>query len=165
MQISWTQLKTLSVSKQTSIQFVEETTRYLVFLFDSGYSNFCQIDKTDPVNTDQTDFEDNFKDESNKTLVSRTREAIEKNILQAELSVTSSAAVEVKVGASRLSTRRGVFITPLVNNLYWGSSSVTASNGTPLFKNATVFIAAGDVGLYLATDQGGTLKARIKEVE
>lgn len=165
MQVSWTQLKILSDNKKIPLQFVEEETRYVIFLFDGNYSNFCYVNKTTPANSDQTDFENNYQSNSNQSLVSRTREAIEKTILQAELNITSATAVEVKADTNRLANRRGVFITPLDNNLYWGSSSVTASNGTPLFKNATVFIAIGDVGIYLATDQGGILKARIKEVE
>ena len=48
-------------------------------------------------------------------------------------------AVEVKVGASRLANRKLVTVFALDSKMYWGySNTVTASNGTPIFKSQMV---------------------------
>lgn len=48
---------------------------------------------------------------------------------------TAGTSYEAKVGANRLSGRRCLTITPN-NNMFWGySSSVTAANGTPAYKD------------------------------
>lgn len=49
---------------------------------------------------------------------------------------TANTAVEVKVSGSRLTNRKLVTIIPIDADMYWGyNSSVTTSNGTPIFKN------------------------------
>ena len=49
---------------------------------------------------------------------------------------TANTAYEVKVGASRLTGRKSVTIMPVDADMYWGyNSSVTTSNGTPIFRN------------------------------
>lgn len=49
---------------------------------------------------------------------------------------TANTAIEVKVGASRLTNRKSVTFTPLAAGIYWGyTSAVTTATGTPLFIN------------------------------
>ena len=49
---------------------------------------------------------------------------------------TANTAYEVKVGGSRLTGRKSLTIMPIDADMYWGySSSVTTSNGTPIFRN------------------------------
>lgn len=49
-----------------------------------------------------------------------------------------TSAVEAKIGASKLINRKSLTITPITNTVYWGyDSSVTTSNGTPIFKSST----------------------------
>ena len=49
---------------------------------------------------------------------------------------TANTSYEVKVGASRLTGRKSVTIMPVDADMYWGyNSSVTTSNGTPIFRN------------------------------
>ena len=49
---------------------------------------------------------------------------------------TSSTAYEAKADGARLAGRKSLTIMPIDSDMYWGySSSVTISNGTPIFKN------------------------------
>jgi hypothetical protein len=49
---------------------------------------------------------------------------------------TANTAYEVKVGASRLTNRKLITVVCIDADVYWGySSSVTTTNGFPLFKN------------------------------
>ena len=51
---------------------------------------------------------------------------------------TANTAYEAKVGGSRLANRKSLTIVAL-DSMYWGySSSVTTSNGTPLYKDQTL---------------------------
>ena len=51
---------------------------------------------------------------------------------------TANTAYEAKVGGSRLANRKSLTIVAL-DSMYWGySSSVTISNGTPLYKDQTL---------------------------
>lgn len=64
--------------------------------------------------------------------------------LNGDITVGTSA-VEGKVGSSRLVNRKYVIIEPLDTNIYMGfNSSVTTSNGIPLFKNQFIMIPIGD---------------------
>lgn len=58
--------------------------------------------------------------------------------------VTSSAVpVEAKGGATRLSSRKGLFVYALGQGNYIGfSNTVTAANGIPIFQNQMVWLAA-----------------------
>jgi hypothetical protein len=71
IKINWTEFKGLSTSKNVSMQYVESEADYNLFLIDGTFEATCKIFKTDPKNAEQTDFEDNFKANSNKPLVPR----------------------------------------------------------------------------------------------
>lgn len=72
------------------------------------------------------------------------RDSINISSTNAALSVTTTA-VEAKVGASRLTNRKFLSITPTNGTIYWGSANtVTATNGTPIFKNQCVTMAFTD---------------------
>ena len=57
--------------------------------------------------------------------------------LQAEITLTPNVAMEIKVGASRLQTRKLCHAQIQTGgNVYWGwNSSVTTANGTRFFKH------------------------------
>lgn len=72
------------------------------------------------------------------------RDSINTSSTNAALSVTTTA-VEAKVGASRLTNRKFLSITPTNGTIYWGSANtVTTANGTPIFKNQCVTMAFTD---------------------
>jgi len=72
------------------------------------------------------------------------RDSINTSSLNAAISVTTSA-IEAKVGATRLTSRKLLSITPTNGTVYWGSTSaVTIASGTPIFKNQCVTMAFTD---------------------
>jgi hypothetical protein len=65
--ISWNSIKTISNNKNISIQYTEDdVSKYNLCLPDSGLVYVSFIEKTDPPNVDQVDFETNFKSISNR---------------------------------------------------------------------------------------------------
>lgn len=50
----------------------------------------------------------------------------------------STSAVEAKGAGTHLTNRKSLWVTPTAGTVYWATnSSVTTSNGTPIFKNQT----------------------------
>lgn len=89
------------------------------------------------------------------------RDTIQVGGVFAAQSVTTSAA-EAKVGASRLTNRKLLVVTPTNGTVYWGlTSSVTVSNGTPIFKNQAVTFAF-EIAVFLIA--ASTVDCRIVEV-
>ena len=72
------------------------------------------------------------------------RDSINTSSLNAAISIATTAA-EAKAGASRLTNRKFISITPTNGTVYWGSANtVTIANGTPIFKNQCVTMAFTD---------------------
>jgi len=72
------------------------------------------------------------------------RDSINTSSLNAAISIATTAA-EAKVGASRLTNRKFLSITPTNGTIYWGSTNtVTTANGTPIFKNQCITMAFTD---------------------
>lgn len=67
-QVSWSQFKTYVNLKSLNIQYLELSDVYHLMVFDGPFSLTCQLDKTNPANSDQLDFENNFKANGNKNL-------------------------------------------------------------------------------------------------
>lgn len=65
----WSSLKNLFSIKNISLQYVEDVDNYYVHLFDGPAEFMSQIAKTDPKNTDQIDFETNYRANCNGRLV------------------------------------------------------------------------------------------------
>jgi hypothetical protein len=63
--ISWTAFKALCNSKGYSMQCVEETATYFLYVEDAGITFVTTLLKTSPANDDQADFETNFKPAAN----------------------------------------------------------------------------------------------------
>ena len=77
--------------------------------------------------------------------------------VQATLTVGTSA-VEIKVGASKLTNRKNVTLFNDSNvTMYWGyTNAVTTSTGTPIFKNQFVSWDAGDQqSIFIIAGSGG----------
>lgn len=165
MQTTWQDLKQRALDKQLNLQFVEYENKYTVSLYESTQILFTFIDITNPKNADQIDFEDNFKSQANGLLTSKVKTSIESEIVNGSLNVSSSGSVEAKVSSNRLQNRQGIIVTPLSRTIYWGGAdNVTVSNGTPIFKNQSQFIAVGDVPVYLIASSGSNVDVRIVEV-
>lgn len=65
IELSWAELKTIQQSIGGSFRYVDQTENYLIWLVDQGVLVSCEIPKTSPAGTDQSDFETNFKDDAN----------------------------------------------------------------------------------------------------
>lgn len=77
-------------------------------------------------------------------------------------SVTTSAA-EALGAATILRDRKFISLCPTNGTIYWGfANTVTTSNGTPIFKNQTVTIAATD-NVHIYVIAGSTVDVRIAE--
>jgi hypothetical protein len=73
----------------------------------------------------------------------------------------STSAVEAKVGASKLTGRRLIIVTPTTGKLFFGTSNaVTTANGTPLANNQTLYAELPSVWLIAAS---GSVNVRIVE--
>lgn len=85
------------------------------------------------------------------------------NGVQGALTVGTSA-IEVKVGASRLSDRKSLTLFNNSNStMYWGfNSSVTVSNGTPIAKNEQYAWRIGDVPIFVISGSASS-NARVTE--
>lgn len=67
-----------------------------------------------------------------------------------------TSEVEAKVGASRLSTRQYLSIhNSGPNTVYVGPSGVTTSSGRPLFRDQSIDIPAGNLGIFVIAAQSG----------
>lgn len=73
IRLSWTEIKTQSVTRKQGLQFVERSSHYRVFILDGSFEAECFIKKTNPANADQLDFETNYKNNltTNKQLIQR----------------------------------------------------------------------------------------------
>ena len=77
--------------------------------------------------------------------------------------VVGLTAIEVKVGATRLSNRKGVILYNSSNRtMFWGGVGVTTSSGIPLNKGESITIRNEDVALFVITDTAGQ-DARVLE--
>lgn len=68
MYLSWANFKTILSDKNIKPQVKEKSTGYLVFGYDHLIEYKCWIQKTDPTNQDQTDFENNYLSSCNKSI-------------------------------------------------------------------------------------------------
>jgi len=69
---SWSELKAHTSEKTLAMQYEDYPKWYRVWAAENGMMYMCDIEKTDPANTDQTDFETNYKDDCNKPLQPKT---------------------------------------------------------------------------------------------
>jgi hypothetical protein len=85
----------------------------------------------------------------------QVRDSINTAISSGAITV-STTVVEAKVGASRLTNRKVIVITPTTGVIYWGSSSgVTSATGTPIFKNQSLTLSFTDaIPVYLIGTAG-----------
>lgn len=65
---SWSDIKDLHVKKNIPIQYEDQDESYFVWFAECGDTYYCDIKKTTPKNTDQEDFEDNYKDGANQPI-------------------------------------------------------------------------------------------------
>ena len=164
MQITWEILKNLAQAKQLNIQFTEEDERYTVYFIENGITRFCYIFKTTPRNSDQEDFEDNFKADSNKKVEDKVFDILDGEGTQASLSVGTSP-IEVKAGSVRLNGRKSVVVYNNSNRTIWYgfNNSLTVSNGIPIPRGGERrFNIGSNFTLYLISEVANT-NVRINE--
>lgn len=65
----WSTLKSFATSRGVSIQYVQTPDTYYIFAIDGPAEVACQITIESSANTDQSDFETNFKTNANKPLL------------------------------------------------------------------------------------------------
>ena len=79
-------------------------------------------------------------------------DGIKTQIINSSL-VVGLTSVEVKVGASRLASRKGIILYNNSNRtMFWGGSGVTIANGIPLNKGESITIRNEDVSLFVVSD-------------
>lgn len=84
--------------------------------------------------------------------------------LYGALSVTTTPQ-EVKIGAGRLSERKGVAIQPMSNFLYLGfDNSVSSTNGIELQRKQIFMFEAGESMEVWAVASSGTIDVRVWEL-
>lgn len=66
--LSFGEFKEFLAYPGVKLSFIELTRKYHLYAFDGTFGFQCRINKTDPANADQTDFEDNFKNLSTTNL-------------------------------------------------------------------------------------------------
>jgi len=66
--VDWTQFKASAQTFNSNIKYSEKTSVYDLFFSDTNLPFICRVKKTSPANSDQTDFETNFKAASNAPL-------------------------------------------------------------------------------------------------
>lgn len=69
--VDWSTIKTFVNNRSVHLQCLDINNMYYLYAFDGPFSVSCQIVKIDPASSDQTDFEDNYKDSTNKSLVKK----------------------------------------------------------------------------------------------
>jgi hypothetical protein len=66
IKLSWTDLKALKISKNLPLQYaLNEQNVYAIYLVDNSFIVYCLIQTSTPRNSDQVDFEDNYKSAAN----------------------------------------------------------------------------------------------------
>mgnify|MGYP003393386335 CR=1 FL=1 len=66
LRLNWTEFKNMcSIIFYFNIQYIEYDNIYLIYINDSFNQYICDLDKTTPSGSDQTDFETNYKGNAN----------------------------------------------------------------------------------------------------
>lgn len=63
--LAWSNFKSLSDSKGMKIQYQDYSNEYYLWALENGTTYICGITKTTPASSDQADFENNYKANSN----------------------------------------------------------------------------------------------------
>lgn len=64
---TWTDIKAFIDSRNISAQYLETSSNYHIIVIDGNFSLEIRLKKTSPANSDQLDFETNYKTSGNKT--------------------------------------------------------------------------------------------------
>jgi len=69
IELNWTEFKQIAITnKHINPQYQDKGHGYFIWAVELCVVYSCNVDKTDPVNSDQEDFEDNYKADCNKTV-------------------------------------------------------------------------------------------------
>lgn len=63
--VGWDTFKDFITVKESELQFIDEGSKYYLHTSDRAFGLYCMLPKTDPRNSEQEDFEDNFKSSGN----------------------------------------------------------------------------------------------------
>lgn len=104
-EVSWTQLKSFVDGRSLALQYIEFDDSYYLSAFDGPFSLYTHISKEDPapVDSDQEDFEDNYKADANKPPTTQVQTRTERGDVSMKLcriskaTSSGSADVEIKV--------------------------------------------------------------------
>lgn len=76
MNISWAKLKQMLLDKPSSkLQYIDMGGHYVLILVEGSFQLKAKIKKTSPANSNQTDFENNYKSSANQPLSDRRLES------------------------------------------------------------------------------------------
>jgi len=74
----WSTLKTFFTDKNVNVQYIEANSKYYLFAFDGPMTVTSVIEIESPANSDQIDFETNYKTQGNKNIVGQVITQFEK---------------------------------------------------------------------------------------
>ena len=69
LEATWSQIKSLIDDKTLLCTFAEFGNMYILEVSNGPFTVTSHINKVSPASSDQTDFEDNYKDVANRTLL------------------------------------------------------------------------------------------------
>lgn len=87
MGVEWTEFKAMVDSKSLRIQEKSKTNSYVLLAFDDAFKVQCVIHKTDPANSEQEDYEENYQANVNLP-ISSPRDSDNSNILRTKTTKT-----------------------------------------------------------------------------
>jgi hypothetical protein len=92
MGVNWETLKDFADSRNISIQWIDLTDRYICVGLDGVFGLECVVLKTDPVNSAQQDFEDNYKSSGNNSPLTKVETQREfKNLRLQSITLSGTA--------------------------------------------------------------------------
>ena len=63
--VTWAELKSISSDRNLLLQYLDKDNKYTIWVINNGIFTYTDIKKESPINSDQTDFETNYKDQIN----------------------------------------------------------------------------------------------------
>lgn len=94
MDVSWAIIKAFVIERATKLQYISDDGHYFLWAWDGAMGMKSSIRQSSPANTDQADFELNFKPTANARLQER---ATLKLVKMKAATVTGTATLEIKV--------------------------------------------------------------------
>jgi len=156
IKLDWSDMKSFFDTDQVSMKYVEKTDKYVIFGYDKEFSSITTIQKTSPANSDQSDFENNYKSNVNKTFRHRIythtfTETGAGSILDLSNNPMKNFAIKTTATGAVVS-----WLVALQINLENDSNFTTiATHTNTTVSGITLFVSSPSPALYLRASCGG----------